>query len=112
MKIVNDALLKEFRRKTRCEFCGRYCPQGVDPHHIIKRGLGGGSRVDIPLNVIGLCRGFTKDGWVSCHQDADDGKITKAQLFAVVGKREGWTKPLAAEEVEAEVRRIIKEPKP
>lgn len=46
-------------KETTCIYCGR---EGVDPAHLIPRGLGG---CDDPLCVLGLCR--------RCHSQYDVG---------------------------------------
>ena len=90
MKLIDPEVLRMFREKTTCEFCGRPCPDGCDPHHFWrKRGMGGGSRIDHPLNLISLCRGYYRGKWVSCHDDAEAGRITKYDLLALVARREG-----------------------
>jgi hypothetical protein len=91
MIIKDEVCLARFRRSPRCEWCGRPTPEGCDPHHaIIKRGIGGGSRLDVPENLVALCRGWSqKTGqWVSCHQDAESGKITRWELLALIARRE------------------------
>ena len=92
MKIIDEAVLEMYRRKTRCEHCGRFCPTGLDPHHaIVKRGMGGGSRLDIHLNLVALCRGFTRNGWKSCHAEAERGEITIDAMAKIIARREGTT---------------------
>jgi hypothetical protein len=76
VKIVNKRLLKEMAKPGPCSWCGRPCPDGRDVHHwFIKRGMGGGTRLDIPENLISLDR--------FCHRDAEDRKICKDDLGAV-----------------------------
>lgn len=78
MKIIDEVLLFAFRLKGRCEWCGKY--GGVDPHHIFARGLGGGHRLDIEINLIALCR--------LCHNEVHAGHIMRVDLLAIVAKRE------------------------
>lgn len=85
MKVLNPNLLKSYRQLSHCEWCKRPSDT-IDGHHIVKRSQG---RVDYRLNLIGLCRGFAKGGWVSCHDEADAGRITQESLWAVVAQREG-----------------------
>lgn len=83
MRIECEKTLERFRRARRCEACGKASRHGLDPHHALyKRGLGGGSRLDIPLNLVSLCR------W-PCHHHAEQGIITRQQMLAVIAKREG-----------------------
>ena len=76
MRIVDDALLAEFRAAWRCEVCGKPTPSGCDPMHCFSRGAG---RLDIRQNLLAGCR--------SCHQANPDGR----KLLAIVAKREGTT---------------------
>lgn len=78
-----QATLDWFKARPRCEWCGKPNRSGLDPHHAIhKRGIGGGSRLDIPWNLVALCR------W-PCHEDAERGRITKADMLGVISAREG-----------------------
>ena len=79
---------------SRCEFCSRF--RSVVGHHLHSRGAG---RIDLPLNLIGLC--------AECHQAVHDGHILRADLLAVVAQREG----LMQQDIEAEVYRIRRLPK-
>lgn len=53
MIIEDEEVLDRFRRHPVCESCGRKTPKGTDSAHILTRGAG---RVDIPGNVVALCR--------------------------------------------------------
>ena len=91
MKVIHRALLDKFRLMTVCAFCGRRVIE-CDPSHIYSRGAG---RVDIPENIVNLCR--------VCHNDSHAGyEPTRAQLLAIAAKREGTT----PEEITAKVHRI------
>ena len=94
MKIINEALLDEFRTAQRCEWCGRPTPGGCDPHHVFARGRSDGFRLDIRTNLLAL------DRW--CHDRAHRGKIARKQLLAVIAIRDG--RP--AEEIELEIIRL------
>ena len=82
MRIVDDALLQEFRAAWKCEWCNKPTPSGCDPHHLFARGMGGGGRLDVRINLISLCR--------ECHTDLHDGKIGRDQLAVVIVEREIW----------------------
>jgi hypothetical protein len=82
MRVVDENLLQMFRGKPRCEWCGRTNGGQLQPHHLWCRGMGGGGRLDVPVNLIALCA-------VPCHHDAQEGRILKADLLAVVAAREG-----------------------
>ncbi len=78
MKLINEKLLAEFRRKPACELCLEPTPQGCDPHHVYSRGAG---RVDVRANISGLCR--------RCHQLVEADVEAKAKLIRIVATREG-----------------------
>lgn len=68
MKVINRNLMAVLRKPGLCQWCGRPCPDGRDPHHIFHRGAG---RVDIPENLIALCR--------ECHVRCHDGNLAGRQ---------------------------------
>lgn len=96
MKVVDDELLSEFRRAGRCELCG--LPGHTQPHHVFPRGMGGGGRLDVRVNLVALC--------LVCHNGFHDGNVPRASLLALVARRE----KLTVEEVEAEIRRLRNAP--
>lgn len=79
MKIIDPAALATPRSVT-CEWCGLYCRKPTERHHIVSRGMGGGSRLDIRENLIDLGGAFDCD----CHGRAQAGKISKDSLFNTV----------------------------
>lgn len=82
MIVIDEKLLDTFREAKACEFCSKPTPSGCDPHHIIAKGMGGGGRVDIPDNLIALCR--------ECHISHHAGAApTTYQCFDVAGARAG-----------------------
>jgi HNH endonuclease len=83
MRIEDKGLLREFGLKKRCEFCHQPPRRGtlLDAHHLFARGMGGGGRLDIRVNLVALCR--------SCHTDTHAGHIIRAALLAIVAQREG-----------------------
>jgi hypothetical protein len=81
MKIVNERILREFREKQRCEHCGADTRTGADPHHVAGRGHGGGNRMDVPINLVGLCR--------FCHTRLHNGVIPRKAMLEIVAEREG-----------------------
>lgn len=78
MKVENEEYLDTVRAQTRCECCGRSVP-GCEPHHVLAKGMGGGGRMDIPPNVIGLCH--------LCHQLHHDGNLSRETFLIIIGKR-------------------------
>lgn len=99
MKVINPELLKT-PRSVVCEYCGLYCRRPTERHHIIGRRMGGGSRLDIPENLIDL--GSPWD--CNCHERAGCGKITKAELWRIVARRMGTQAGL----VRAKVMRLLR----
>ncbi|HMC90197.1 MAG TPA: HNH endonuclease [Gemmataceae bacterium] len=82
MIITNEELLDYFRAKKFCELCARrirYTEQ-AHPHHVQARGHGGGSRLDVALNVVSAC-------WL-CHGEADTPE-QKDRCLEIIAYREG-----------------------
>lgn len=93
MKIIDEALLQEFRDKQRCEWCGRVGI--VQPHHLWARGMGGGGRLDVRINLIALC--------ANCHsRHHQGGRPLKCDLLADVAAREG----MMQDDIEREIYRL------
>lgn len=100
MKMVSEKTLKSFRTPGSCEWCHRFCPDGRDPHHYwLKRGMGGGFRLDVRINLISLCR--------FCHIAAEWGGISKRALLRIVSRREG----VPCEEIERTLRELSRRSK-
>lgn len=79
MTIVDEPLLARIRL-LRCCWCGRSGPS--QPHHLTTRGMGGGSRLDVAINLAPLCH--------QCHRDHHDGhQPLTVDLLALVAGREG-----------------------
>jgi hypothetical protein len=54
VKIVDEDMLDNFRVSGLCEIC--YKPQARrEAFHILARGFGGGSRLDVRINLLGSC---------------------------------------------------------
>lgn len=98
--IVRDAkLLKLFRQKPYCEYCGR--PGVVQPHHVFARGMSGGNRLDISINLIALCP-------TGCHRLFHDGKIEREAFLKVIARRERLT----VEAIEDAIYTLLRTPRP
>lgn len=83
MKVIDNAALNEARNRNGCEMCGRRV-WPLDPHHaFIKRGMGGGSRLDVDINLIGLCR--------VCHAKCESDRAVNFEAQAIIARREGTT---------------------
>lgn len=79
MIVIDEALLAQFRGFLHCEWCG--LPRHCVPHHLWARGFGGGSRLDVRVNLMSLCN--------DCHRAHHDGhRPFKCDLLAVVAARE------------------------
>lgn len=79
MIVKNPAILAEFRGPGRCEYCRQLCHR--EAHHLFRRGLGGGNRLDVRINLAGLCQ--------TCHWMETAGHISRAAMLEIVAKREG-----------------------
>ncbi len=97
MIVIDPDLLLAFRLKGRCEHCGLSRP--TDPHHLFGRGFGGGTRLDVRLNLMALCR--------ACHDLYHGGVILRCTLIALVERRERL-QPGTLEEMIYELRRMPK----
>lgn len=95
--VIDDDMLDYFRRKTFCELCGKPCPQGCDPDHVQCRGMGGGSRIDTPLNIVHPCR--------ECHNKRHAGLIPRSRLWAIIDARYGLAPGTAQSSVNCLLRR-------
>lgn len=82
MKVIDENVLDTFRAKKNCEWCGRWTVP-CEAHHWKPRGIGGGSRLDIKENLIGLCR--------ECHNRAESGDIPRSAILETIADREGMT---------------------
>ncbi len=78
--VIEDPDVLAFERQPGpCCWCGRPCPFGRDPMHILSRGAG---QVDVACNVIGGCR--------ACHSSSHGGnEPTTIDLLAVSAVRNG-----------------------
>ena len=99
VKVINDDLLREIAERCWCEKCCKRHPMVVDPAHIIARGMGNGSRVDVEENLVGLCR--------THHNQHHSGHIKQSEMWAMAAKRLGKT----AEECRLYVYLILRTPK-
>lgn len=82
MRIVSPETLSLFRGLRRCEVC-REPVQSTDPHHVIPKGMGAGSQMDIPENLLAVCR-------FPCHNRCQRYEVMQLEQFEIVAKREGW----------------------
>lgn len=87
MKIVDEHLLDKFRTPGKCEVCGVRV-KAREPHHLLSKGMGGGSRLDVAENIVAVGRSAPFP-LCPCHSRIHDGHISRAQLVAIIGRREG-----------------------
>lgn len=85
MKIINEALLTEFHSPGPCDICGKFCHER-EPHHFRRRGFGGGSRLDISINLLAL--GSTPRWECQCHTRIHAGELTACDELNAIAKRE------------------------
>lgn len=108
MIVKDEKLLKSMSGPGVCECgCGVWC-ESRDPNHIILRGAGGGSRLDVRANIISLRN-------EPCHNAYHDGrpgfpghKQQQKRFFEIVAQRDGFE---SGEAVEAYLRSILALPK-
>lgn len=102
MTIIDEPLLRSFREQPYCAYCGRQPQRGtlLDAHHVfLKRGIGGGSRIDHQLNLIALCR--------FCHESAEAHAEVNRDIQRVVAQREKMT----CEQIVDKLYEILRTPK-
>jgi hypothetical protein len=49
----NEKLLAEYRGVRHCWWCGKI--KRCQAHHLVTKGMGGGRRADVKLNLAALC---------------------------------------------------------
>lgn len=82
MKIVCEPLLNVFRQIGVCSWCGN--AGRTEVAHIVARGMGGGSRLDIPVNLVSLGAAFS----CRCHAKSHEGeRPLTVDLLAVIAAR-------------------------
>lgn len=74
-----DLMIDMHNEICYCEVCDtrsepRHC------HHIWARGMGGGGRLDVRINLIMLCK--------ECHDKAHKNILTKRELWGIATERE------------------------
>ncbi len=87
MIIRDEKLLDLFRGPGACELCGKGCMKR-EPHHVIAKGMGGGRRLDIRINIVGV--GSSPGMECQCHNNADTA-AEKARCLRVIAEREMTT---------------------
>jgi hypothetical protein len=85
MRHEDERTLDMYRGAGSCEWCRKYVSRR-EPHHIIARGMGGGKRLDVHLNLVSLCATFS--GGDNCHHAVTVGDIAQYDTLAIVAVRE------------------------
>jgi hypothetical protein len=77
----NEKLLDRFRGWRRDEVTGKmgWCI----PHHIISKGMGGGTRLDVAINLVAVTD--------QTHARIHAGFVKRKALLAIIGRRHGMT---------------------
>lgn len=84
MRIENKDLCSSFAVPGSCEYCLRVCRM-CHGHHIYPTGAGGGSRLDIRLNLVRLGDPFC----CGCHRGFHDrNDPSKEDFLGIVRRRE------------------------
>lgn len=90
MIVKNESLLDEFRTAGYCECCGKKCRRR-EPAHLFAKGIGGGSRQDMRINLIAL--GSTLGMCCPCHTKSHaDGGVLNLQFIEIISERDGESK--------------------
>lgn len=80
MIIIDNNLLAEFRAAGHCAWCHKRRP--TVPHHLFRRGLAGGHRLDTRLTLLPLCS--------DCHHEHHAGNTPlDCDLLAIAARRCG-----------------------
>ncbi len=100
----DEALLAYFRQKPFCEMCRARSPGRLDPHHVLGRGEGGGSRLDTALGLVSLCPGLYGG---QCHVRYGDDPNYVDYFLDLIARREGLANGAAVKEA---LERLLRRP--
>lgn len=87
MIIRDEKLLDFFRGAGACELCGKGCMRR-EPHHVIAKGMGGGRRLDIRINIVAV--GSSPGMECQCHNNVDTAS-EKSRCLRIIAERERTT---------------------
>ena len=104
MIVKSEKILKIYRLEGPCELCGRWLPRR-EVHHVHHRGHGGGSRLDIPQNLLSLCPHWQGN---DCHRLKGDDPAYRATFLHMLAVREGF---LSGDDVWAYLLAVLALPK-
>lgn len=113
MKIIDTTMLRRFSGPGQCEVCLFHCMR--EAHHICKRGFGGGSRLDVAINLMGAC--------LLCHRCIEDATpiqrghragagLREEEQFEIVRHREKIAVDVDIQKVVWFLKRLPKDPGP
>jgi len=97
VRVIDKTALQKARDAGRCDICGQQ-RAALDAHHILCRGAGGGSRLDIPQNLLALCH-------EPCHRFCQERLPRRVQLQIVIW-RDGLDR--TPEQLEEELWQILR----
>ena len=80
MEVIDEGTLDVFRKAGYCDVCGCYTCR-LQPHHIVRKNMGGHGNIDVRVNILGVD--------VECHDRIHLGKISKERQLELVAQREG-----------------------
>jgi hypothetical protein len=85
MKVISEAMLNRFRGPGLCECgCGQWSDNREAHHAFVKRGMGGGTRMDVKENLCGLRP-------LPCHYKAEHSQEFNRKIQERIAVREGRT---------------------
>ena len=85
MKIIREETLALYRGSGRCQLCGKAC-KARECHHVLARGMGGGRRLDVALNLLAVGSFPCCDCHALIH---GGGRIERIMCLEAVAAREG-----------------------
>ena len=84
---MDESVLARFRASPRCHLCNRLTPEGCEPHHYIRKGMGGASTIDDDWNLLALCGHHAKG--IGCHWYVHAGFYARWIELEAIAMREG-----------------------
>lgn len=86
MIVKSEKTLKLYRGSGLCEWCGIWLPRR-EANHVLHRGMGGGTRLDLPSNLTSLCPHFTGN---DCHRRFGNDPRCYDRFYEIIARREGF----------------------
>lgn len=105
MKIINKPLLDAFRASHRsCEWCGK--PGPIEVHHLQSRGFGGGTRLDISINLFAFGHAYTCNHHGAYHAATLGTFGNREYVDEVIRSKVAYREKVTVEYIESEIARI------